>query len=378
MEILFLNLIIEIYEKISNVYSEQKNYIKALKYYKLYSSIKDSIFSKERIEIIAGMETTYEVELLLEEQEKEIELLQKDNEIYKLKADKQNLAVLLLVFGLLIVLVLVFVIYYRYMLTSKARVFLEETVEKRTRDLTRANVKLKKEISERKELQSQLIRSERLAGIGELAAGIAHEIRNPLGNISSSAQICLEKYEPSKEIKQFLEIIEEDSRKANAIIKGLLDFANPREVKFQKGSICDVITKVISSIKARCQENKINIITKFQEKLPPILIDKKWLEQAFLNFTLNAINAMPDGGELIISSDLDEKKKKIIITFSDTGVGIDRKNLSKIFDPFFTTRKDGVGLGLSLSYQIIKDHRGLINIESELNKGTKIIILLPI
>ncbi len=377
-EIKVYDLIIEIYSKLADVYVAKNNFRKALEYQYLYSSIKDSIFSKERMEIIASMETTYEVELLLEEQEKEIELLQKDNEIYKLQADKQNLAVLLLVFGLLIVLVLVFVIYYRYTLTRKARTVLEKTVDERTKDLTKTNIKLKKEISERKELQSQLIRSERLAGIGELAAGIAHEIRNPLGNISSSAQICLNKYKPNKEIKQFLEIIEEDSRKANAIIKGLLDFANPREVKFQKGSICDVIAKIVSSIKARCQENKINIITKFQEKLPPILIDKKWLEQAFLNFTLNAINAMPDGGELIISSDLDKKKKKIVITFSDTGTGIDRKNLSKIFDPFFTTRKDGVGLGLSLSYQIIKDHQGLINIESELNKGTKIIILLPI
>ncbi len=377
-EIQIRDLIIEIYEKISNVYSEQNHYMKALEYYRLYSSIKDSIFSKERMEIIAGMETTYEVELLLEEQEKEIELLQKDNEIYKLIADKQNLAVLLLVFGLLIVLVLVFIIYYRYRLTRKARLVLEKTVEERTKDLTKTNIKLKKEILERKELQSQLIRSERLAGIGELAAGIAHEIRNPLGNISSSAQICLNKYEPRKEIKQFLEIIEEDSKRANAIIKGLLDFANPREMKFQKDYICDVITRVISSIKARCQENKINITTKFRKKSQPTRIDKKWLEQAFLNFALNAINAMPDGGELIISSVLDKKKKNLIITFSDTGVGIARKNLSKIFDPFFTTHKDGVGLGLSLSYQIIKDHQGFINIESKLNAGTNVIILLPI
>ncbi|MBL7148442.1 MAG: tetratricopeptide repeat protein [Candidatus Cloacimonetes bacterium] len=377
-EIQIRDLIIEIYEKISNVYSAENNYLKALEYYRLYSSVKDSIFSKERMEIIAGMETTYEVELLLEEQEKEIELLHKDNEIYKLKAEKQKLTVWLLFFGLAIVIIIGFVIFYHYRLNKKATQLLEKLVKERTRDLSETNIRLKKEITERKQLQNQLIRSERLAGIGELSAGIAHEIRNPLGNISSSAQICLTKYKPGKKIKQFLEIIQEDSGKANAKIKGLLDFANPREVSFKLGSIYNVIKKVITSVNARCLEHKIKIINNYKKQLPDILLDTKWLEQAFLNLFLNAINAMPDGGKLTVSGEDDKKSKQLIITIEDTGTGISKSDLSKIFDPFFSTREDGVGLGLSLCHQIIEDHKGKIEIESQINKGTKVIVTFPI
>ena len=250
-------------------------------------------------------------------------------------------------------------------------------VEERTKDLSEANIQLKKEISERKQLQNQLIRSERLAGVGELAAGIAHEIRNPLGNISSSAQICLDKYKPGKEIKKFLEIIQEDSGKANAIIKGLLDFANPRELNFKSGSICNVIKNVITSVNARCWEKKIKIANNCKEQLPGILLDTKWLEQAFLNLFLNSINAMPDGGKLTVNVEDDEKSKQLIITVEDTGTGISKTDLSKIFDPFFSTKEEGVGLGLSLCHQIIGDHKGKIEIESQINKGTKVFVTLP-
>ncbi|MCK4654315.1 MAG: GHKL domain-containing protein, partial [Candidatus Cloacimonetes bacterium] len=281
-------------------------------------------------------------------------------------------------FGLTIVLALAFVFYYRYRLNKKATQLLEKLVEERTKDLSEANIQLKKEISERKQLQSQLIRSERLAGVGELAAGIAHEIRNPLGNISSSAQICLDKYKPGKEIKRFLEIIQEDSGKANAIIKGLLDFANPREVNFKPGSICNVIKNVITSINARCLEHKIKLVNDCKKQSPDILLDTKWLEQAFLNLFLNAINAMPNGGKLTVSVEDDKKSKHLIITVEDTGTGISKTNLSKIFDPFFSTREDGVGLGLSLCHRIIEDHKGKIEIESQINKGTKVFVTLPI
>jgi len=377
-EIQVRDLEIEIYERFADIHSAKKEYKIALDYYKMYSMVKDSIFSKERMEIISGMETTYEVQLLLEEQEKEIELLQKDNEIYKLKTEKQKLTMLLLYFGIIILLVLAFVVYYRYKLNKKATLLLEKLVAERTRDLSETNIKLKKEILEREQLQGQLIRSERLAGIGELAAGIAHEIRNPLGNISSSAQICINKYKPTGEIKQFLGIIQEDSKKANMIIKGLLDFANPREVKLKADSVSKIIKKVIASVNARCQENKIKIINKCSPELPKILMDTKWIEQAFLNLILNAIQSMPGGGDLTIQGNLEKDKKHLTIIISDIGVGISRKNLAKIFDPFFTTREDGVGLGLSLCHQIIADHNGQIHIESEVNKGTRVIISLPI
>ena len=375
-EIKVRDLQIEIYENISDIYSIKKDYEVSLHYYKLYSSIKDSTFTKERMEIISGMQTTYEVELLLEDQEKEIVLLQKDNEIYKLRSDKQNLALLLLVFGLFILMVIGFVFFYRYTLNKKAKIKLEKEVEERTHDLKKTNVKLTKEIQERKDLQNQLMRSERLAGVGELAAGIAHEIRNPLGNISSSVQICLSKFKHPKEVQQFLEIIQEDSNKANSIIKGLLDFANPRDVNFKKGSIYKVLKNVVKRIDARCQEKNITVSLDSSGALSNFLIDAKWLEQAFLNLAVNAINAMPNGGRLEIN--VKQIKNTIKINCTDTGQGISKKNLSKIFDPFFTTREDGVGLGLSLTHQIFEDHKGSIQIESIEKVGTKVIVEIPI
>ena len=370
------DLQIEIYENISVIYSIKQDYETALHYYKLYSSIKDSTFTKERMEIISGMETTYEVELLLEDQEKEIVLLQKDNEIYKLRSDKQNLAMLLLVFGIFILMVIGFIFFYRYTLNKKAKIKLEKEVEERTHDLKKTNIKLTKEIQERKELQNQLMRSERLAGVGELAAGIAHEIRNPLGNISSSTQICLSKFEHPIEVQQFLEIIQEDSNKANTIIKGLLDFANPRDVKFKKGSIYKVLKNVVKRIDARCQEKNITVSLDSRGVLPNFIFDAKWLEQAFLNLAVNAINAMPDGGELKFY--VEQIKNTIKVNCTDTGHGISKKNISKIFDPFFTTREDGVGLGLSLTHQIFEDHKGSMQIESKEKVGTEVIVEIPI
>ncbi|HPR17619.1 MAG TPA: ATP-binding protein, partial [Candidatus Cloacimonadota bacterium] len=348
-----------------------------LDYYRLYDSVKDSIFSKERMEIIAGMEATYEVQLLLEEREKEIELLQKDNEIYKLQSDKQKLNMWLLYIGLAVVIVLVFVIYYRYRANKKNTVILEKEVAERTKDLRESNEQLMKEIAERKQLESQLIRSERLAGVGELAAGIAHEIRNPLGNISSSAQICLSKYEPKQQIKDFLEIIQEETEKANAIIKGLLDFANPREVKLMKSSVCKVIKDVLTSVNARFQENNIEVQLQCPSTIPQLMLDEKWLFQAFQNFILNAIQAMPDGGTLNISASFETVEREVKVVIEDSGKGISKANLAKVFDPFFTTREDGVGLGLSLCHQIIADHQGKIQMESEVNAGTKVILTFP-
>jgi len=234
------------------------------------------------------------------------------------------------------------------------------------------------DITERKEMQKQLLRSERLAGIGELSAGIAHEIRNPLGNISSSAQFCLNKFELNDDLKQFLEIILRNSENANKIIKELLDFANPRTISLKSGNINEIITEVIKLVSPRCLESNIKIKINKDENIPEIMMDQKWLEQAFLNFVLNAKESMPDGGILNIESSFDPHKKEIIIEFSDSGEGISKENMKKIFDPFFTTKTNGVGLGLSLVHQIISAHRGKINVDSIVGKGTKFVITLPV
>jgi signal transduction histidine kinase len=370
------DLLIEIYNRLSDVKVAQNDFKTALDYFRLYSNVKDSIFSKEKIEIIAGMQATYEVQMLLEDREREIEILQKNNEIYRLEAEKKNLMMWLLIFGLVVVLSLTFVIFYRYRLNKKNTLFLEKQVQDRTKDLRRANEQLTSEIKERKLLENQLIRSERLAAVGELSAGIAHEIRNPLGNISSSAQICLAKYEPSEKIKSFLEIIQEESEKANAIIKSLLDFANPREIKLKKASLDTIINEVLNSVNARALESNIRIKLSLKPDLPQIMLDEEWIKQAIQNLLLNAFQAMPQGGRLNIATGFGKNYLKL--TIEDDGCGISSENLTKVFDPFFTTREDGVGLGLSLCHQIISDHKGKMHIESKENIGTKVILTFPL
>jgi len=233
-----------------------------------------------------------------------------------------------------------------------------------------------RDITEHRKMEKHLLRTERLAGVGQLAAGIAHEIRNPLGNISSSIQFCLRKYDPPQQIKQFLEIIQRNSDNANNIIKGLLDFATPREIKLEKNSIIKVLNNAIGLVKKRCEKDGVQLKKDFASELPQIMFDEKWLEQSFLNLILNAKEAMPGGGALTIKTY--NKEKEILVVFSDTGIGIKQENLKKIFDPFFTTKDDGTGLGLSLVYQIINTHNGKIDIKSTEGKGTDISLYLPV
>ncbi|NQV17717.1 MAG: tetratricopeptide repeat protein [Armatimonadetes bacterium] len=228
----------------------------------------------------------------------------------------------------------------------------------------------------KKNLEDQLVRSERMASIGKLAAGIAHEIRNPLANINASAQLSIKKIELKEPIQDYLEIIMRNSNEANQIIMELLDFARPRELKFEDNLISDILENVIKNLKARFSKNKIKISKHFEKDIPKIKADKKWLEQAFQNIIINSIQAFEDGGNISVSTSFNSENE-IIIVISDNGKGIPKNNLEKIFDPFFTTKDEGVGLGLALVHQIIEDHDGFINIESEIGKGTKVIIQLP-
>ncbi|MBN1949310.1 MAG: tetratricopeptide repeat protein, partial [Candidatus Cloacimonetes bacterium] len=372
------DLEVEIYEKLSRLSAEQGDYARALDFYKLYSAIKDSIFTKEKIEKIAGMQTTYEVEHLLEQQENEIKFLKKDNEIFKLVVEKQRLVKWRLYSILLVLFAFAFLFWYRYRLKYKANIMLQEQVEKKTRDLSRSYENLKQEIIEKKRIQSQLIRSERLAGVGELAAGLAHEIRNPLGNISSSAQFCLSKFEMDSELKRYFRIILEDSEKANAIIKGLLDFANPREMKLTKNRLSNHMINVVKGVEARCHEKFIKVDMQYLKQEPEIFTDKKWIEQALQNFILNAIQSMPQGGLLSIREVYSSSEKELRLIITDSGVGITGENLKKIFDPFFTTKEDGVGLGLSLAHKIIDDHKGVIQLESVPGRGTSVTLIFRV
>jgi signal transduction histidine kinase len=234
-----------------------------------------------------------------------------------------------------------------------------------------------KDITNMVKLEDQLLYQERLAGIGELAAGIAHEIRNPLGSIAASSQFVLNKYKIPREVKKHLKIILRNSENANRIIKDLLDFAKPREICFKLVNIKEVIGGACNLIKVRCAKQRVRLKQGLSRGLPKILLDEKRMEQVFLNFILNALDAMPNGGRLMINAHSDFQTNEIVVSFLDTGCGITPENLNRLFTPFFSTKEDGVGLGLCLAHQVISYHKGRINVESKSGQGTDVVVRLP-
>jgi len=226
-----------------------------------------------------------------------------------------------------------------------------------------------------KKTQRELIRAEKLASLGEFASGLAHDIRNPLGNISTAARLCLKKREVDEEMGEFLEIILKNSRKATRIVEDLLDFARPKDLSLEPVSVSEVINKACGDMKDRCLEQGVRLQRRCSRGLGRIMLDAKLMEQVFLNFILNSLDAMKKGGRLFISAY--PRGEEVIICFSDTGRGIRKKDLQRIFDPFFTTKKDGVGLGLSLARRIIEFHNGRIEVTSKVNQGTKVTVSLP-
>jgi two-component system cell cycle sensor histidine kinase/response regulator CckA len=238
--------------------------------------------------------------------------------------------------------------------------------------------KLKRAYEEIRHAQQALINSEKLAALGRFSAGIAHEIRNPLANISASVQFCMSKYEMEKNMKKHFDIILRNTETANRIIKELLDFTSPKEAVLIPGDITAVLNHVCDLVKPRCTKHNINLIKEIPENLPPIPLNDKKLEEAFMNFLSNAIEAMPDGGELRVNSHQNLKDSSIEIKISDTGHGISTEDMDKIFEPFFTTKDDGTGLGLSLAYHIINAHSGDLNVESRHGTGTTVNVVFPI
>lgn len=245
---------------------------------------------------------------------------------------------------------------------------------------------LKKGKEEFESAYKRLSQLDRLMALGTMAAGVAHEINNPLGIISNYVQILLKNSSLDPSVRGDLLLIEEEIHKMGEITKGLLNFSRESEMKKTLIDLNEVLRKSSSLLKFQLRSQSIQLIENYNDRLPLVLGDANHLQQAFLNIMLNSIQSMPDGGELKLRTDGydgDSAKKsngRVVIEFSDTGSGIETKYLDKIFDPFFTTKGvgSGTGLGLSISYGIIKEHGGNIDVKSRLGKGTLVKIVLPV
>ncbi len=219
---------------------------------------------------------------------------------------------------------------------------------------------------------------ERLAALGEMSAGLAHEIRNPLGAIKGAAQLLQPEHLDESE-QEMIDIILEEVDRLNSVVCQFLDYARPMKSGFTVTDLNKLLQRTIQLLGADAPDN-IEILLNLDEKLPPIFADAEKLKQVFLNLIRNAIEAMPDGGRLTIESHLvgEEDSNSVELIFADEGVGIAPDVMKNIFIPFYTSKDKGTGLGLSICQRIVEHHNGHINLQSTLGKGTKFIIRLPI
>jgi PAS domain S-box-containing protein len=232
------------------------------------------------------------------------------------------------------------------------------------------------DVTEKIRLQQQLVTSEKLASIGLLSAGVAHEINTPLTGISSYVQM-LQKRLTDSHYARILEKIEAQTERVSRIVKNLLNFArNPSESAFHKVSIPESLREIISLIEYKLKAMSIKLEMELSP-VRPIWAQGERLQQVFINIILNAIDAMPKGGALRIRAE--QVGREVVVRIADTGTGIQPQHLPHIFDPFFTTKGigKGTGLGLSISYAIIKEHEGHIRVESEEGSGTCFTIVVP-
>lgn len=231
-----------------------------------------------------------------------------------------------------------------------------------------------RDITERKGLETKLLQKERLAILGQLSAGVGHELRNPLGVINNAVFFLRMVFEePEPEIRETLEILETEVATSDRIISNLLDYARSKPPTPSKMDINEAVQTALSSVKV--PEN-ITVVTQLDKALPTIQADPNQLGQVFMNLALNAIQAMPAGGQLTIKSK-GEGPDWVSVSIADTGVGISVEDMEKLFEPLFTTKATGIGLGLAISKTIVDGHEGTIEVESELGKGSVFFVRLP-
>jgi len=237
-----------------------------------------------------------------------------------------------------------------------------------------------------KVMQEHIFQCEKLISLGILAAGLAHEIKNPLSSIQSFAQLLPEKYDDEEFRNNFSKVVARDVNRISKLTDNILSLAKPTPTQLSIHNINDIIDETLSLVNGEILENKTHVIKSYSKSIA-IKGNKEALKQVFLNIILNAIHSMPNGGALNISSsmvsmsDMQDLKKNhnyVRVEIQDTGCGIEKKLLSKLFDPFFTNKTQGTGLGLALAQRIIEQHNGSIGVSSKLGEGATFWIILPV
>jgi PAS domain S-box-containing protein len=235
------------------------------------------------------------------------------------------------------------------------------------------------DITEKRKKEAQLRRTENLASLTTLAAGVAHEIKNPLGSISIHLQLlqkALLKNKNLEKIENYFYVIKEELDRLNGIVVDFLYAVRPLPLELREGNINELIEKIMEFVTPEMEQSGILCMLELGENVPKILLDERLIKQTLLNLVKNAQTAMPKGGVLTVSTNYTENEIKVSVC--DTGIGIDTENMAKIFEPYFTTTETGTGLGLTQVYKIIRAHHGEITVDSAPGAGSDFRIILPV
>ena len=254
------------------------------------------------------------------------------------------------------------------------------TMARQLRELTGGlERKVAEKVAERERLEVQLLQSERLSSIGMLAAGVAHEIHNPLAAISMYAQMLKEKADGPDQ-REKLKIILEHIDRISEITRGLLDFSRQRDGEFGPVDLHETLAATLRLVQPELDRQGVQTDLQRCPDLPAVRAQGQQLQQALLNIVMNASQAMPQGGTLTVSTRLLAKEGKAEVVIQDTGSGIGKKDLGRVFDPFFTTKEPGTGtgLGMAVTYGIVQSHQGQIEVDSKPERGTRVTIRLPL
>ncbi len=242
-----------------------------------------------------------------------------------------------------------------------------------------------RDISEKKEIEIRMHRMDKLASLGQLASGLAHEIKNPLAGIGSAIQVLFSGIQVDNARKEMVKEILNQVHRLDGTLKTLLSFARPGQPKLSPSDLNEVIEAVLFLVSQQTKKQNIEIQLHFPKSLPKVKIDPQQIQQSVLNVVLNGIEAMPSGGTLTVAAKektgIDPSKKEkvyVSLMISDTGTGIPEATMTQIFNPFYTTKPSGTGLGLSITQRIIEQHNGKIGVKSEAGKGTSFTIDLPV
>jgi len=259
------------------------------------------------------------------------------------------------------------------------RKLLEEDREQQRLELGKRVREIRHAYEELKSMQNKLLQAEKMASIGLLASSLAHELDTPLTTISGYCELLEEDIRDEKLLSR-IKIISEQIIKCQKTIRNLLDFSRKSTCEKKICNIHHLINNTLLLVEHRLKIHKINLHKTFDEDVPPLLVDGNQIQQVILNLVNNAVDALPQGGNMFIETRLNKEAKSVEIVFDDNGIGISGEDLKRVFDPFFTTKEPGrgTGLGLSICNNIISAHNGKITLESRLGNGTRFVVSLPI